>query len=165
MDGVEVVQTVGGWLVRLWWPGEPGGQGPQKVTIEPAADAAPRDVARGVSTTVLRRIDLAAAQVTANAGSRSEAAMPPGAELAARARQLLAEDGVSPRYLAALSAAYKLASDAGLPAPIPSLAEQIGRKPDTIRDQLKRARRDGLLTTVAGKAGGELTSKALGLLA
>jgi hypothetical protein len=33
-----------------------------------------------------------------------------------------------------------------------------------VKDHLKRARRDGFLTTVAGKAGGELTDKAKAIL-
>ena len=73
-------------------------------------------------------------------------------------------EGVSERYLTLLVATYTAMADFGAPAPIPWLARLIGRRPETVKDHLKRARRDGFLTTVAGKAGGELTDKAKAVL-
>jgi DNA-binding IscR family transcriptional regulator len=40
------------------------------------------------------------------------------------------------------------------------LAEMTGRSPDTIKQHLHRVRKAGFLTTIPGKAGGQLTDKA-----
>ncbi|MFD0393841.1 hypothetical protein ACFQ3Z_21605 [Streptomyces nogalater] len=64
-----------------------------------------------------------------------------------------------------LAAVYKTAADAGEAAPVQWLARRIKRSPETVKGHLKQARRDGLLTTIAGKAGGELTDKAKAILA
>ncbi|MFC5148087.1 hypothetical protein [Streptomyces aureoversilis] len=77
---------------------------------------------------------------------------------------LLANEGVSERYLVMLAATYKAMADSGAPAPVPWLARLIGRRPETVKDHLKKARRDGYLSTLAGKAGGELTEKAKAVL-
>lgn len=78
---------------------------------------------------------------------------------------LLANEGVSERYLVMLATTYKSMADMGAPAPIPWLARLIDRRPETVKDHLKKARRDGYLSTLAGKAGGELTDKSRSVLA
>lgn len=162
-SGVEIEQQQGGWMVRMWWPTGPVTGGPQRVTIEPAADAPARDVARGISTTVLRRLDLAAALNLAKAAPQAQSVLEDTAkaltESGETAGLLLANEGVSQRYLAVLSFTYASMADMGAVAPVRRLAKLIGRKPETIKDHLKRARREGYLGTIAGKAGGELTDK------
>ncbi|MEV7173716.1 hypothetical protein AB0O18_28945 [Streptomyces sp. NPDC093224] len=166
--GFEITQQQGGWVIRMWWPAGPVTGGPQRVTVEPAEGAELRDIVRGISTTVLRRLDLAAAVNLAKAAPEALQALEDvtreleaGGEAAGR---LLASEGVSDRYLALLAAAYAAMAGAGAPAPVPWLARLIERRPETIKDHLKKARRDGYLGTVAGKAGGDVTDKARGVL-
>ncbi|MFG2141656.1 hypothetical protein [Streptomyces sp. NPDC048650] len=167
-SGFEIAQQHGGWVVRMWWPVGPITGGPQRVTVEPADDAEPRDVVRGISTTVLRRLDIAAAINLAKMAPEAQQTLQDYAQRlsasAEAAGQLLAAEGVSKRYLATLAATYAAMADSGAPAPVPWLARLIERRPETIKDHLKKARRDGYLGTVAGKAGGELTDKAKAVL-
>ncbi|MFC8928716.1 hypothetical protein ACFXGD_16510 [Streptomyces albidoflavus] len=168
-SGFEITQGQGAWVIRMWWPTGPITGGPQRITVEAAEGAAVRDVARGISTTVLRRLDLAAAMKLAESAPELQEGM---ADVTAKVEQageaaglLLTNEGVSAPYLAMLAATYKSMADMGAPAPVPWLARLISRRPETVKDHLKRARRDGYLTTVAGKAGGELTEKATSTLA
>ncbi|MFP3992013.1 hypothetical protein U9R90_31975 [Streptomyces sp. E11-3] len=168
-SGFEITQGQGAWVIRMWWPTGPITGGPQRITVEAAEGAATRDVARGISTTVLRRLDMAAAMKLAEQAPELQQGMK---EVTAKVEQageaaglLLADEGVSEPYLAMLAATYKTMADMGAPAPVPWLARLIDRRPETVKDHLKRARREGYLTTVAGKAGGELTDKATEILA
>ncbi|MEV0442507.1 hypothetical protein AB0I84_20765 [Streptomyces spectabilis] len=168
-SGFEIAQRQGAWVIRMWWPAGPITGGPQRVTIEQADDAPARDVARGISTTVLRRLDLAGAvkmaEERAPKGQEVMQELVEAMDLAGgTARHLLEQEGVSDAYLAVLASIYLAVSDTGAAAPVPWLAKRIGRSPETIKGHLKQARRDGFLTTVAGKAGGELTDKAKAVL-
>lgn len=167
-SGFEITQQQGAWAVRMWWPVGPVNGGPQRITIEPAEDAPAREVARGISTTVLRRLDVAAALELAKQVPEAQRTLEEVAGklngMGEAAGLALEGEGVSERYLALLVATYTAMADFGAPAPIPWLARLIGRRPETVKDHLKRARRDGFLTTVAGKAGGELTDKAKAVL-
>ncbi|MFE2041088.1 hypothetical protein ACFXAZ_09175 [Streptomyces sp. NPDC059477] len=168
-SGFEITQEQGAWVIRMWWPTGPITGGPQRITVESAQGAAARDVARGISTTVLRRLDLAAAMKLAESAPELQQGMKEVTakveEAGSSAGMLLATEGVSETYLALLAATYKTMADSGAPAPVPWLARLIDRRPETVKDHLKRARREGYLTTVAGKAGGELTEKATEALA
>ncbi|MFF9589600.1 hypothetical protein ACF1FX_10275 [Streptomyces sp. NPDC014646] len=163
-SGFEITQQQGAWVVRMWWPAGPINGGPQRITIEAAEDAAAREVARGISTTVLRRLDVAAALALAKQAPEAQRTLEEVAGklngMGEAARAALEGEGVSERYLTLLVATYTAMADFGAPAPVPWLSRLIGRRPETVKDHLKRARRDGFLTTVAGKAGGELTDKA-----
>jgi hypothetical protein len=167
-SGFEITQQQGAWVVRMWWPVGPINGGPQRITIEPAEGAPAREVARGISTTVLRRLDVAAAWKLAKQAPEAQRTWEEAAgklnEMGEAAGLALKGEGVSGRYLTLLASAYTAMADFGAPAPIPWLARLIGRRPETVKDHLKRARRDGFLTTVAGKAGGELTDKAKAIL-
>lgn len=153
----------------MWWPTGPVTGGPRRITIEPAADAPARDVARGISTTVLRRLDLAAAVKLAKMAPQAQSVLEDTAkaltESGEAAGLLLADEGVSERYLAVLSFTYASMADMGSPAPVRRLAKLIDRKPETVKDHLKRARREGYLGAIAGKAGGELTDKTSKIIA
>ncbi|MGV9278284.1 hypothetical protein [Streptomyces griseosporeus] len=163
-SGFEITQQQGAWVVRMWWPVGPVNGGPQRITIEPDGDAPAREVTRGISTTVLRRLDVAAALALAKQAPEAQRTLEEVAgklnEMGEAAGLALEGEGVSERYLALLVVTYTAMADFGASAPIPWLARLIGRQPETVKDHLKRARRDGFLTTVAGKAGGELTDKA-----
>ncbi|WP_234021667.1 hypothetical protein [Streptomyces sp. 351MFTsu5.1] len=167
--GFEVTQAQGAWVIRMWWPTGPITGGPQRITVEAAEGATARDVARGVSTTVLRRLDMAAAMKVAEKAPELQQGREEVTAKVEKAGEaagvLLADEGVSEPYLAMLAATYKTMADMGAPAPVPWLARLIDRRPETVKDHLKRARREGYLTTVAGKAGGELTDKATEMLA
>ncbi|GGV14506.1 hypothetical protein [Streptomyces spectabilis] len=168
-SGFEFTQHQGAWDIRMWWPSGPVTGGPQRITIEKAEDAPARDVARGISTTVLRRLDLPAAVKAAEEAGPS---LEEGAreitqmveEAGATAKRLLELEGVSAPYLVMLSAVYVQMATIGARRPIDWLARLIERRPETVRDHLKKARRDGLLSSMAGKAGGELTEKAQAVL-
>ncbi|MES9510177.1 hypothetical protein ABWJ92_27790 [Streptomyces sp. NPDC000609] len=167
-SGFEISQQQGSWVVRMWWPAGPVTGGPQRMSVEPAGDAPTRDVARGISTTVLRRLDIAAAMNVAKMAPEAQRTLEDVArkldESGDAAGLLLASEGVSERYLAMLAATYTGMADSGAPAPVPWLARVIGRRPETVKDHLKKARRDGFLSTLAGKAGGELTEKSKAVL-
>ncbi|MFC5655343.1 hypothetical protein [Streptomyces nogalater] len=169
-SGFEITQQQGAWVIRMWWPTGPVTGGPQRITIEGAEGASARDVARGISTTVLRRLDLpGAVKMAAETGPKGREVMQELTEAMQQAGEtagaLLENEGVSEAYLAVLAAVYKTAADAGEAAPVQWLARRIKRSPETVKGHLKQARRDGLLTTIAGKAGGELTDKAKAILA
>ncbi|MFE3763773.1 hypothetical protein ACFXPI_18695 [Streptomyces sp. NPDC059104] len=167
-NGFEIIQQQGGWVIRMWWPVGPITGGPQRMTVEPADDAEPRDVVRGISTTVLRRLDIAAAVNLAKMEPEAQRTLE---DVTRRwdasgeaARLVLAAEGVSERYLATLAVAYAAMAESGAPAPVPRLAQLIGRRPETVKDHLKKARRDGYLGTLTGKAGGEVTDRAKAVL-
>ncbi|MFD0384483.1 hypothetical protein ACFQ2B_26265 [Streptomyces stramineus] len=151
VEGTEVVQQEGAWTVRMWWPTGPIAGGPQRVTIEPTDGAFPGDVLRGISTTILRRINPIAAMGEAKANA-PEADLPDFAPRGEIMRRLFEGEGVSPAYLVTLASLYKDMADSGAKSLAPDLAGFIGRRPETIRGHLKQARRDGYLTTVTGKA-------------
>ncbi|MYT33807.1 MULTISPECIES: hypothetical protein [unclassified Streptomyces] len=168
-SGFEITQEQGAWVIRMWWPPGPVNGGPQRITIESAEGAPARDVARGISTTVLRRLDLpGAVKMAAEMGPKGQEVMQGLTEAMQQAGDtagaLLESEGVSETYLAFLAAVYKSAADAGEAAPVQWLARRIKRSPETVKGHLKQARRDGFLTTIAGKAGGELTDKANAVL-
>ncbi|WAL94530.1 hypothetical protein [Streptomyces sp. Je 1-369] len=168
-SGFEITQHQGAWDIRMWWPSGPVTGGPQRITIEEAEDAPARDVARGISTTVLRRLDLAGALKAAHEAAPSledkAREISEAIEAAAKtAGHLLAAEGVSAPYLVILSATYIQMANIGARRPVDWLAELIERRPETVRDHLKKARRDGYLSSLAGKAGGELTDKATAVL-
>lgn len=177
-SGIWIEQQQGAWVIRMWWPDidRPTG-GPQRMEIYPATQATAGEVTRGISTTVLRRLDLAGALAEAKGSpafdfiggesseEQSSSDLQDWADLATvAANVLLAQEGTSPRYLAVLCAAYSATAAAGHSAPVSVLAAVVGRPVETIKSQLKKARRDGLLTSQPGKSGGELTAKAQQIL-
>ncbi|MEV0414616.1 hypothetical protein AB0I68_28360 [Streptomyces sp. NPDC050448] len=167
-SGFEITQQQGSWVIRMWWPVGPITGGPQRMTVEPVDNAEPREVVRGISTTVLRRLDIAAAFNLAKRAPEAQRTLEELSRLVEStgeaAGRLLASEGVSERYLATLTLAYSSMAESGAPAPVPWLARLIERRPETIKDHLKKARRDGFLGTLAGKAGGEVTEKAKAVL-
>lgn len=161
-----VVQDLGDWVVKMEWPEGVESGGPGVLVIEPAdPDNYP---AGGISSTVLRGIDFRAAletlrrQLAASerwevAGERHES------DRAERLKDALAQ-GVTDDYLALLSAAYVSAVNRGQGKPLDYLAEAVGKTASTVKGHLWQARKKDLLQGSAGRAGGQLTPKAKGLL-
>ncbi|GAA0406443.1 hypothetical protein [Streptomyces luteireticuli] len=162
---MEVVQQIDGWTVRLWWPEGPVRSGPRRITIEPADDAADGPASPGISTTTLRRIDLATAKAeAAETAPASGEVLNPLEVYGPAAGSLLGDEGVSTRYLAVLALIYARLAATGSQAFVPRIAKTLYRRPETVRDHLKAARRQGYLTTVGRRAGGDLTAKAQAVL-
>ncbi|MER5551571.1 hypothetical protein ABT001_07810 [Streptomyces sp. NPDC002793] len=162
-EGIEQTLRIGSWKVTLWRPLAGSSGGPQEIRIEPHEDGDPQEIARGVSTTVLRQIDTAA--FAADVASVAETAV--AAKTAVeRFREQLAglPRGLSDEYLAVLSALYVRSVDVGRRAPIHDLEVWTGSKQATLKGHLRTARQRGFLTKVEGKAGGRLTGKAIEIL-
>ncbi|MFX1783461.1 Rrf2 family transcriptional regulator [Prescottella equi] len=174
---VSVVQRIGPWQVELGWPDDSFQVGPVSITITAAPDATDDQLLGGLSSTVLRQIDFPAARsdwqvqrvVTPKPidSAKSPKWLSPWTKeevMNSRAEGLqeaLARDGVADGYLALLAEAYVALVGLGERSVAAKLAEMTGRSRDTARQHLHRARKAGMLTSIPGRAGGELTAKAV----
>ncbi|MDT0451277.1 hypothetical protein [Streptomyces hesseae] len=161
--GVEQVQHIGAWKVTMWLPLDSTSGNPREIRIEPHEEADPQEVARGITSTVLRQIDTAA----------FAAEVRPLVDLAHAGQQVVENfrrelaglpKGVSDEYLAVLSALYVRFVNLGRRAPAQDLELWTGAKQATLKGHLRAARQRGFLTKVEGKAGGQLTDKAVEIL-
>ncbi|MFJ5862922.1 hypothetical protein ACIQEY_00685 [Streptomyces parvus] len=158
-DGVTVIKRMGAWAVTMYWPqGASGTVGPREVHVVPAEDADPQEVARGISSTVLRQINTTPSRDFAAMRSLAEAADMEIRELGERLASL--SGGLTDERLAVLSALYVHFVDVGERAPAQRLAVGFDLNPATVKGHLRAARQRGFLTKVEGKAGGQLTAKA-----
>lgn len=148
----------------MWRPADSVGGGPQEIRIEPHEDGDPQEIARGLSSTVLRQIDTKSFVETVDTAP-ADIGRAVG-EDAGLLRGWLAEAprGVSDRYLAMLSAVYVRVVEIGERAPIQALEEITNTKQATLKGHLRLARQRGFLTKVEGKAGGQLTDRAVQIL-
>lgn len=161
-ERIEITQDVGPWRVLMRWDADADpASGPTRVLITPHPDADPASTQGGVSSTVLRQVDFR------KAGDQFRAARPTGTEHEVTQeaegevlRWLLTAEGISDAYLAFLAESYVRAVSRATPNVTAHLAELTNKRPETIRGHLKEARKRDLLTTVPGKAGGQLTRKA-----
>jgi hypothetical protein len=158
---VTTTKRIGAWMVSMYRPsGAIRSGGPREIHIVPAEDADPQEVARGITSTVLRQINTAPP-------SEAFAAMRSLAEVAETEIRELGErlgampGGVTDERLAALSALYVHLVDAGDRAPAQRLALTLDANPATVKGHLRAARQRGFLTKVEGKAGGQLTEKTI----
>ncbi|MFG2113900.1 hypothetical protein ACGFRB_14925 [Streptomyces sp. NPDC048718] len=159
--GLAVMQRIGPWNVTMYRPaGHIDSGGPLEITIEPASDGDPQEIARGITTTVLRQINTSAPPPgEARERNREKLA---AAEMYALTSVLKDLPGrITDEYLAVVSALYVRAVDLGHRAPVPLLEELTGTKQATLKGHLRAARQRGFLTKVEGKAGGQLTDKAV----
>ncbi|MFF3711731.1 hypothetical protein [Streptomyces phaeochromogenes] len=159
-EGIEIERRIGSWKVTMWRPIGSAGGGPQEIRIEPHEEGDPQEIARGLSSTVLRQIDTRLFVETLDTAPSSIG----GAvdEEAGLLREWLADAprAVSDRYLAMLSAVYVRVVEIGERAPIQALEQITSTKQATLKGHLRAARQRGFLTKVEGKAGGQLTDKA-----
>lgn len=153
---ITVKQQLGPWSVVMTWSGEPVA-GPDSVTLEPADDVTATDLAGGLSSTVLRKVDFGSARREAR--DQWERGTDRRPDHGPRLRLLLSQRNVGDGFLATLAQAYVEQVGLGDRAPTAYLAEITGRSPATVRDYLKQARRRNLLTSVSHQAGGELTDQ------
>ncbi|MFD8550542.1 hypothetical protein ACFV08_02850 [Streptomyces fradiae] len=163
-EGIEMEQRIGSWKVVMWRPVASSLGGPVEMRIEPHEDGDPQEIARGISSTVLRQVDTGA--FIDALGSTGQPSDDDAEREAERLRTELAEASkrLSDRYLAMLAASYVRVVDIGERAPIQALEEITGAKQPTLKGHLRAARQRGFLTKVEGKAGGRLTEKAIGIL-
>ncbi|AOP49988.1 hypothetical protein SL103_30395 [Streptomyces lydicus] len=162
-NGVTVIKRTGAWVVTMYWPEGTGGSvGPREVHVVPADDADPQEVARGISSTVLRRINTTPSRDFAAMRSLEKPADMDIRQLGKRLASL--PSGLTDERLAVLSALYVHFVDAGERAPAQRLAVGFGLNPATVKGHLRAARQRGFLTKVEGKAGGQLTDKAVQIL-
>ncbi|MER8043475.1 hypothetical protein [Streptomyces sp. NPDC094032] len=162
--GLAVVQRIGSWDVTMYRPaGHIDTGGPLEIEITPAPDGDPQEIARGITSTVLRQINTAAP--TSEKAKKSNRDKIAAAEIYALARVLQDLPGrLTDEYLAVLSSLYVRAVDLGHRAPVPLLEELTDTKQATLKGHLRAARQRGFLTKVEGKAGGQLTDKAIEML-
>ncbi|KQX71250.1 hypothetical protein [Streptomyces sp. Root1310] len=157
---MTVIKRTGAWVVTMYWPeGASGSVGPREVHVVPADDADPQEVARGISSTVLRRINTTPSRDFAAMRSLEKAADMDIRQLGKRLTSL--PSGLTDERLAVLSALYVHFVDAGERAPAQRLAVGFDLNPATVKGHLRAARQRGFLTKVEGKAGGQLTDKAV----
>jgi DNA-binding transcriptional ArsR family regulator len=161
-DGVE--QRIGPWMVRMTWAPELRGTGPTRVVIEPAEEVNPGELAGGVSQTIVRRINFGGAALEHVNQRRSLGKRSPLGMYGSLLRKEAQGRSVTPLYLALLSAVYIDRVESGEKSVTGKLAEITGKAPETIRQHLKQARREGMMTSLAHRAGGELSVKARAIL-
>ncbi|WP_330246128.1 hypothetical protein OHA33_25600 [Streptomyces sp. NBC_00562] len=163
-SGAAVTKRFGAWMVTMYRPpGSIRSGGPREIHIVPADDADPQEVARGITSTVLRQINTAPpGENFAAIRSLAEAADIELRELGERLASL--SGGLTDERLAVLSALYVHFVDAGERAPAQRLAAGFDLNPATVKGHLRAARQRGFLTKVEGKAGGRLTDKAVQIL-
>lgn len=160
---VVIEQRVGPWQVALMWPDVADQGGPVAMQIKPYADATDEELLGGLSSTVLRNIDFRAGREKW-LEAVSNYLTPQGGMDELRGKHLrgiLDQDGVTNTYLAFLANAYVQLTRAGERSVAKKLAAITGRSPDTVKQHLHRVRKEGMLTAIPGKAGGELTPKAV----
>lgn len=161
----SVMQVVGDdWVVVMEWPEGVTDGGPARLEIKPI-DKMP---VGGLSSTVLRRIDFRSAiegyrEILAEEEVRDEGRD----KIAEFLRTFECEqlrsamgEGITRDYLALLSWHYVRAVERGQLNINYYLAELVGKPVGTVRGHLIRARHEGLLSSIQGKKGGELSDEA-----
>ncbi|MFH8588213.1 MULTISPECIES: hypothetical protein [Streptomyces] len=158
--GIQLSQRIGAWKITMWIPFAASVGGPQELVIEPHEEADPQEVARGITSTVLRQIDTAG--VWEKIQPARDLAIAGHGEIEEFRRKLAGlPKGISDEYLALLSALYVRFVNRGVRAPIHVLEVWTETKQATLKGHLRAARQRGFLTKVEGKAGGQLTDKAV----
>lgn len=160
---VVIEQRIGPWQVALAWPDNADQGGPVSIMIKAYPDASDDDLIGGLSSTVLRHIDFRAGREKWLEAKTKYLDQPDGVERvrAEQLRRILDRDGVTETYLAFLANAYVNLTRSGERAVSGKLADMTGRSPDTMKQHLHRVRKLGMLTAISGRAGGELTPKAV----
>lgn len=167
-DAARVVEVDldGGWVARMEWPEGATSGGPGVLVIEPSdPDSYPHG---GISSTLLRGLDFREAAETL----RRQLAAQQSWHVAEqqydegrddRIKAALAE-GITDQYLSLLSSRYVQITNRGQSHPLRVLAEITGKTESTVKGHLWQARKRGLLEGSPGRAGGQLTPKAQGIV-
>lgn len=164
-SAIVVRQNVGPWKVVFRWPQGADQGGPMRMEIQPNPDATADELAAGLSSTVLRQIDFqAAAEEWRKLQPHAEKVTARRMERRSEKLRALVSQGLTDEYLAHLAEAYVYLVRTGERSVAGKLAEMTGKSPDTVKQHLKRVRKAEMLTTVSGKAGGQLTDRAADLL-
>lgn len=160
---VVIEQRIGPWQIALAWPDDVDQGGPVAISIKPYADATDDELIGGLSSTVLRQIDFRTAREKWMEAKTKYLDQQDGLEQlrAEQLRRILDRDGVTDTYLAFLANAYVQLVRQGERSVSGKLAVMTGRSPDTMKQHLHRVRKAELLTAISGKAGGQLTPKAI----
>jgi hypothetical protein len=161
-----IEQRIGPWQVVMAWPDDADQGGPVLISIKPYADVADDELIGGLSSTVLRHIDFQTAREKwIEAKGKYLDPQDGMAQLrAGQLQQILDRDGVTETYLAFLANAYVQLTRVGERSVAKKLAQMTGRSPDTMKQHLHRVRKEKLLTAISGKAGGQLTEKAVQII-
>ena len=147
------------WLVWAYY----GTPYPEALAILPAPDGNEKELSRGITSAVFRKVpvseiaDDARSMVPLVEAEHSRVALRRFADAAASRRR-------DDLYYAEVADAYVSVTVRGDKNPIVTLALVGGINVDTMRVHVREARSRGLLTGSAGRAGGELTERAIGLL-
>lgn len=167
-----------GWQVRYWIAERGPGLEVERVTVEPRGEAQPG----GVPARLIRQVQTTYAVTHAREHLRRvQASRPEWSRRALIEHGLIevARQGASPaggsrlsdEFLAEVAARYVSLVSSGIRHPIAPLIEQleseaqVSRSRDAVEGWVRAARRRGLLTPPPpGRAGGELTERALQIL-
>jgi hypothetical protein len=165
---------IGAWQINLRWPSLDSG-GPVELSIKAGAGADPDEVARGITTHVLRSIPLAHLTEELHEARRSaqnlrnEAIRIDG--VAERIADTIRTDptpgrrGRSDEFYALVSALYAWHVDQRYPNPVKRLAELCGASWRVSANWVRLARDKGFLTEGhERRPGGALTTKATDIL-
>lgn len=160
---VVIEQRIGPWQVQLAWPDDADQGGPTAIVIKPYPEVDDDILIGGLSSTVLRQIDFRTARDKWLEAKEKYLDPDDGLEHLRKdqLRKILERDGVTDTYLAFLANAYVQLSRTGERSIAKNLAEMTGRSPDTMKQHLHRVRKEQMLTAIPGKAGGQLTQKAI----
>ncbi|WP_338603534.1 hypothetical protein [Saccharopolyspora sp. SCSIO 74807] len=165
---VGIAQDIWPWQVSMEWPKDVDQGGPWYLAIRPHPGASDEELAGGLSSTVLRKLDFKKAAEEWREVSKSEGSFELTQAMLDEVSSTLkdaSKEGVTDEYLSFLAYLYVEFVQLGFQPVTTNLAELAGRRPETIRAHLKSARTQGLLTAVKGRAGGKLTGKAQEILA
>jgi hypothetical protein len=160
----RTVIPIGAWDVELVY-GQGLGSGPTELHITPSQAATEAQTAGGITSAVLRDIPLSEAATRIARRQRDMQLLDDLVEhVAVMAAGRPGRRGRDDLFYAVMSATYVLLRVFGERKPVAALASRTELGIDTIRTQIKEARKRGMLTGQAGKTGGELTMEALNLL-
>jgi hypothetical protein len=160
----RIVIQIGAWDVELVY-GQGLGSGPTELHITASREAVEAELAGGIASALLRDIPLSGAATQIARRQQDVRVLDELVQhVAVMAAGRPGRRGRDDLFYAVMSATYVLLRVFGERKPVAALASRTGLGIDTIRTQIKEARKRGMLTGQAGKTGGEITMTALNLL-
>lgn len=160
----EITITVGPWNVSLVYQHGRGG-GPTEMHVTPRHDSSPEEIVGGITSTVLREIPWSEVGEQARTSRQTGHSLDEAVGIIARLGSgRPGRKGRDDGFYALLAGVYVALYVLGERNPISALASRTGLNIDTIRTQIREARKRGMLSGQPGKGGGELSGYALELL-